>query len=674
MRHVSLRLVCALQLVLSVLAVVPLAQAAICGKAGTVYTMGTGSCVGETDTLVNGDNFQDTLTAASCGDTIVLTAGIHYGTRILFVSSGGPQGNAFNAPNKSCAADNYVTVQSSLLAALPESRRINPTTDLANLATLESNHNSPVLWYSVGAGWYKWRGIQFTNTVCVSTPGPCPGSGGVTTAGSAPTLVSVDVNQADSFHDVIYDRVLVRPYEETLDPVPNTVRSASQGFRLDGTNITLMNSWVGGFCCKQSNDGTTIAQSNAVGMVSGLGPWTLTNNMLEAYYSNLFTGGGSGPTVPISTTTLTAATTTTATLTSAAGFAVGDVIRFFYATAFAGLCGCGAGCPNHAAATINTINGNDITFTFFGCDTPATAPDVPGQVARQTTRGQVALNNMTITRNTLHKRAVWSANSGQCKSFWEIKEGSNILFEGNTLTGPIDGVTGTGCGFITAFTRNQNGGNPWAASNHNVFRNNYMPGVGGITHSQTDPYHSSMASIGTTVFTNNLLSNIPRLDFFLVDTSPSSPLSVTHNTVRALTRGMFTASGSPFSGFTLKDNVLLSGTYWVNGDADFPSRTESTNVIINTSGGGAPAYTSADFVVANDAAVGFTNIAGADAGGDYHGYKLTGGTSCTTGNWRNCASDGTDPGVNFALLDTALGLATTSISGAVSIGGKVNVP
>jgi hypothetical protein len=48
--------------------------------------------------------------------------------------------------------------------------------------------------------------------------------------------------------------------------------------------------------------------------------------------------------------------------------------------------------------------------------------------------------------------------------------------------------------------------------------------------------------------------------------------------------------------------------------------------------------------------VGFVNVSGADAGGDYHGYGL-GGSSPFKGR----ASDGRDPGVDFAALDAALG-------------------
>ena len=54
--------------------------------------------------------------------------------------------------------------------------------------------------------------------------------------------------------------------------------------------------------------------------------------------------------------------------------------------------------------------------------------------------------------------------------------------------------------------------------------------------------------------------------------------------------------------------------------------------------------------LANDAAVGFSNVAGADAAeGGYYGYALA-----VSSPFKGGASDGTDPGVDFAALAAAL--------------------
>jgi hypothetical protein len=84
--------------------------------------------------------------------------------------------------------------------------------------------------------------------------------------------------------------------------------------------------------------------------------------------------------------------------------------------------------------------------------------------------------------------------------------------------------------------------------------------------------------------------------------------------------------------------------------ACWPGFSHDHSLVINTSGGAPPAYMSSDFVVNNTAAVGFVNAPGADAGGDYHGYALSSASA-----FKGRASDGTDPGVDFAALDAALG-------------------
>ena len=52
------------------------------------------------DPMANGDNFQNALDSAACGDTIVLQAGATYATRVTTVNYYGPQGYPFILRNK----------------------------------------------------------------------------------------------------------------------------------------------------------------------------------------------------------------------------------------------------------------------------------------------------------------------------------------------------------------------------------------------------------------------------------------------------------------------------------------------------------------------------------------------------------------------------------------------
>src|SRR5206468_3776019 len=119
------------------------------------------------DPLVNGDNFQSTLNAAGCGDTIVLQAGAQYQTRVSFVNNYGPAGSPFRLPNKSCAAGQYVTIQTSALSSLP-SGRISPS-NISLMATLATNTTSWTIEPAPGAGNYQFIGIEFTNTSNLTT-------------------------------------------------------------------------------------------------------------------------------------------------------------------------------------------------------------------------------------------------------------------------------------------------------------------------------------------------------------------------------------------------------------------------------------------------------------------------------------------------------------------------
>jgi len=130
------------------------------------------------------------------------------------------------------------------------------------------------------------------------------------------------------------------------------------------------------------------------------------------------------------------------------------------------------------------------------------------------------------------------------------------------------------------------------------------------------------------------------------------PIIWTHNTIRGVTGSMWRQDVQPGSpGVVYRDNIIHSGVYWLQGwSASFPGGVKDHNVIINNSGNAPPAGYQTDFIVANDAAVGFVNVSGADAGDDYHGYALSSGSP-----FKGRASDGTNPGVDFAALDAALG-------------------
>ena len=91
----------------------PPTQTSVCLKSGSVYT-----CTDTGNPITNGANLQNTVNAASCGDTIVIPTGVEH--RNATGTSGSP---VVILPNKSCGTNQYVTIQSSAAASLPASTR-----------------------------------------------------------------------------------------------------------------------------------------------------------------------------------------------------------------------------------------------------------------------------------------------------------------------------------------------------------------------------------------------------------------------------------------------------------------------------------------------------------------------------------------------------------------------
>ena len=99
-----------------------------------------------------------------------------------------------------------------------------------------------------------------------------------------------------------------------------------------------------------------------------------------------------------------------------------------------------------------------------------------------------------------------------------MKDGSNVLFEGNVVNIP------PGCaGINPAFALNQYGDAPWVATNNNTFRNNLFLGLGRMVAVQGYSYHSTVPPTGTLTITNNLFDGTPRVSFIETSALPSPP-------------------------------------------------------------------------------------------------------------------------------------------------------
>jgi hypothetical protein len=129
------------------------------------------------------------------------------------------------------------------------------------------------------------------------------------------------------------------------------------------------------------------------------------------------------------------------------GLQVGSVLRFYFTTPLSntdqGDCYNNTGGRNHyGAAKVDAISGNTVTWHWLcnwagkNCPTGTENPDSPGQVGWRTSP---RLQGFTVAHNTFNQASVLEGVS-QSKTFWEMKEGSNVLFEGNIVTGPYDSL------------------------------------------------------------------------------------------------------------------------------------------------------------------------------------------------------------------------------------------
>jgi len=654
----------------------PRTEASGCLKSGSVYT-----CTDTGDPVTNGANLQNTVNAASCGDTIVIPTAVEH--RNATGTSGNP---VVILPNKSCGTNQYVTIQSSATASLPAGTRVTYA-NLSSMAVLRTMNQAPAIDYANGAGWIKWIGVLFTSRDMSQPPVSFVG-----------TLVSFNDDQSGTAHDIVYDRVIIRPYEEERGTPPSATGQMSVGFglRLDGANMSLINSTVDGFCCYETrvNDqgGHDVAQSTAIAIVGGPGPFTISNNYIGAWYANLFTGGGgSGPT---NTATISRVTNTSAVFSNVTGLQVGSVLRFYFTTPLSntdqGDCYNNTGGRNHyGAAKVDTINGSTVTWHWLcnwvgkNCPTGTENPDSPGQVGWRTS---ARLQGFTVTHNTLNKRQSWDGVS-QSKTFWEMKEGSNVLFEGNIVTGPYDSKKGNFCALNNSFATNQNATNPWAETKNNTFRSNIFYGGGAIfpgAYNSGCPIDADNAATGI-VTTNNLFlsgAGVHARDSFMYNTQKALGHVISHNTVlfaaNSIMKGMCGAGICDSTGIVFRDNIVHSGGYFFNPRNAYPGLDTTHNIVIDNTRqcNGNPTScngwkpSTRDQIKSSPGAVGFVNqascyaITGYGSGGDYHHCALAGGSS-----GHLAASDGTDIGVNFTMLDAALNRSGPESSIGSAVGG-----
>jgi hypothetical protein len=208
------------------------------------------SAAGSTVTVNGGGNLQAAINNAQPGDTLLLQAGATF------------TGN-FVLPAKSGTA--YITIRSSAPdSSLPDgSTRIGPSF-VSSLPKLQSPSTLPALATAPGAHHYRLQCLEFLANVGGGGDVLDLGDG----SGAQNTLASVP-------HDLVVDRIYLHG-----DPTLGQKR----GIGLNSASTSILNSYIADIKANGQD-------SQAIAGWNGPGPFTITNNYLEAAGENFLLGG-----------------------------------------------------------------------------------------------------------------------------------------------------------------------------------------------------------------------------------------------------------------------------------------------------------------------------------------------------------------------------------------------
>jgi hypothetical protein len=210
----------------------------------------------------NATSLQRAINAASCGDTIILSAGSRY------------SGN-FTIPATTCTG--WIEIVSSSIFSLPASgNRVGPA-NVASMATVSSPNTSPAIRFLPNSKNWRLIGLEITTSY-------------IDTVGTNFCLVSAG-EQADGGNDLsvlsqlpanlIFDRIYIHGLADT-----NTKR----GIQMDTQGIAVVDSY-----CDEihynGNDSQCFASWN------GTGPYLIQNNFIQGGAENILFGGGD-PSIP----------------------------------------------------------------------------------------------------------------------------------------------------------------------------------------------------------------------------------------------------------------------------------------------------------------------------------------------------------------------------------------
>jgi len=200
----------------------------------------------------------------------------------------------------------------------------------------------------------------------------------------------------------------------------------------------------------------------------------------------------------------------------------------------------------------NYLEGSGENMIFGGSD-----PKIPG----------MRPSKAVVRGNTFYKPPIWKTKyPGSVKNLFEIKNGDDILVEGNTFENTwVDAQPGSA---IVLTTRNQDGACPWCNITNVVFRCNQVRNVENFSvNIQASDNNQLSGSAENLTIERNLFENVANgLQITGPTTRPGlKGLTVTGNVWTGIKGRFMSLDGPPTTELRFTDNATGPGLYGITG-------------------------------------------------------------------------------------------------------------
>ena len=206
--------------------------------------------------VANGGSVQSAIDSAQPGDTVTLEAGATFIGSVSLPDKIDPSGGPA-----------WITIRSSKMSLLPlDGNRVKPS-DAVYMPKLVSPTSAPSIYTGSGAHNYRLVGLEIF------------------------AAAGIYVNQVVSFGTGMETSLGALPYNLELDRVyihGDPVAGGKRGVGLNCKNGVVRNSYISDFK-------STYQDAQAIAGWNGPGPYTITNNYLQASGENIMFGGATPP-------------------------------------------------------------------------------------------------------------------------------------------------------------------------------------------------------------------------------------------------------------------------------------------------------------------------------------------------------------------------------------------